>query len=84
MSLAVADFLIGIVVCGVISSFYILYFTARPFQEQGEQTNFTARYFDQAYIGGVGIISILSLAASIFMLLVISADRYLGLILNKQ
>ena len=76
MSLAVADFLVGIVVCGTINSFHILYFTARPFQQQGEEITFTASYFDQTYIDTLGIISILSLAASIFMLLVISADRY--------
>ena len=82
ISLAVADFLTGIVVCSAINSTYTLFFIAHPFQEQGEPITL-ASYFDQAYIDGFGIISVLSLSASILMLLVISADRYYKLS-NKQ
>ena len=74
MSLAVADFLTGIVVCGAVNSTYTLYFTARPFHQRGEQIGLTS-YLDQAYIDGFGIISVLSLSASILMLVVISLDR---------
>ena len=74
MSLAVADFLAGIVVCGAVNSTHSLYFTARPFLQRGEQIDATS-YLDQAYIDGFGIISVLSLSASILMLVVISLDR---------
>ena len=62
-------------VCGAIHSTYTLFFIAQPFREQGEQTTLASN-FDQAYIDGFGIMSVLSLSASIFMLLVISTDRY--------
>ena len=75
ISLAVADFLTGVVVCGAIHSTYTLFFIAQPFREQGEQTTLASN-FDQAYIDGFGIMSVLSLSASIFMLLMISTDRY--------
>ena len=74
MSLAVADFLTGIVLCGAINTTYTLYFTDRPFHQQGERIGLTS-YLDQAYIDGFGIISVSSLSTSIFMLVVISLDR---------
>ena len=75
MSLAVADFLAGTVVCGAINATYNLYFTARPFHQQQEQISSWESYLDQAYIDGFGITSVLSISASIFMLIVISLDR---------
>ena len=74
MCLAVADFLTGIVLCGAINTTYTLYFTARPFLQRGEQISATS-YLDQAYMDGFGVISVLSLSASISMLVVISLDR---------
>jgi len=74
MSLAVVDFLTGIVVCGAVNSTYTLYFTPHVFNEKGEEIT-TLHYHTQTYIDGFGVITILSLSASILLLVVISMDR---------
>lgn len=75
MSLAVADLLSGVIICGAMNTTYTLFFTQHKFNEEGEKAK-SLDYHDQNYIDGFGAVSILSLSASVFTLVVISLDRY--------
>ena len=68
MSLALADFLTAITICGIINSTYEADLLPRKFIRTRPQ-------FSEVYAGGFGIIASLSLSASILMLVVISLDR---------
>ena len=74
MSLAVADLLTALVVCGAINSTHTMTFLPHPFNERGEKVT-ELHYHDQAYINGFGVTTVLGLSASVFMLVVVSMDR---------
>jgi len=75
VSLAIADLLTIIVVCGSINTTHTLYFGRRKFTENGEKTTIHDYGITQSYIDGFGFATVSALSASIFILGAISLDR---------
>ena len=75
VSLAIADLLTIITVCGSINTTHTIYFGSRKFTENGEKITILD-YITQAYIDGFGFATVTTLAVSIFTLAAISLDRY--------
>ena len=75
MSLAVADLLSGVALCGAINSSYKVYMNPREFIEISHKAS-PFHTNTQAYLNTIGVFTVLSLGSSVFTLAIISLDRY--------
>ena len=74
MCLAVADLISGAVICGAMNTAYTFYFKQRKFTQNGEKAK-SSDYHSQQYIDTFGMVTIVSVSASVFTLVIISLDR---------